>query len=951
MRDFQERVQQAVGQTYRLEKELGGGGMSRVFLAEEVRLGRKVVIKVLPPEMSAGVNAERFEREILLAARLQHPHVVPLLTAGSADDLLYYVMPFIKGESLRARLAREGELSVSQTVRILREVADALAYAHREGVVHRDIKPDNVLLADGHAVVTDFGVAKAVASSSGDSSLTSLGVALGTPAYMSPEQAAADPHVDHRADIYALGAMAYEMLTGSPPFTGPSPQMVLAAHVTQRPDPVTSRRPACPPVLAEVIMRSLAKRPADRYERVEDLLPAFDTILTPSGGMTPTGTQPVPAVDYVAKARKAHPARVAGLFVLAAIGVTAMIWAVVHAAGLPDWVFWGALGLLAAGLPIMLLTGYLERKRALARATGVHTMTPVGMKRLFTWRKALMGGGIAFAVLALAAGAFMAMRAFGIGPAATLVSAGKLPDQARILVADFENKTPDSTLAAPLSDAFRIDLSQSPTVHVLGDEEVSSVLQRMERPQGTRVSGTVAREIAEREGLPALILGEIASVGQGYVLSARVVGGKDGVELTAARETATDQAGILPALDRLSAHVREQIGESYRSLRNTQPLQDVTTSSLEALRLFSRGEHAEHEGDFNQAIGLYRQAVSVDTAFAAAWRKLAVTLDNLGAERSEMVAAASAAFRHRDRLPPVERNLAAAFYYSGVSPRPGADHRGLPGRARHRSGQPCRVEQPLVGLSDPASLRPGRIAGAPCAGRQRQQRLAAFQQSDGSAVPAGEKGGGGTDPPGALARKLPGNLMATGYEAELNYAEGRLDSATALGRLLVERGRGVANFERWGRAVQAAALIVRGRLREAGDDHRPAGAAGDRERFRCRSPRLVLLAGGLTATSGRTRSRSARDLEALLRAPSARQHSCRRTPLGQASSIWLGGGRVPQARACSPAGNGACRPTCGNTGQYLTRRAMWRWRNAARRGPPLFPAGWDISAATAARWI
>ena len=224
MTEFSDRVQTAVGTAYRIEKELGGGGMSRVFLAEETGLERKVVVKVLPPEMAAGVNAERFRREILLAAKLQHPHIVPLLTAGANADLLYYVMPFIQGESLRARLAREGELPVGQAARILRDVADALAYAHRQGVVHRDIKPDNVMLADGHAVVTDFGVAKAVESSTGESSLTSLGVALGTPAYMSPEQAAADPHVDHRADIYAVGAMAYEMLTGRPPFTGATPR-------------------------------------------------------------------------------------------------------------------------------------------------------------------------------------------------------------------------------------------------------------------------------------------------------------------------------------------------------------------------------------------------------------------------------------------------------------------------------------------------------------------------------------------------------------------------------------------------------------------------------------------------------------------------------------------------------------------------------------------------------
>src|SRR5437870_4048209 len=238
MGDLLARLQSALGDAYRIERELGGGGMSRVFLAQEVHLGRQVVVKVLPPEMAAGVSAERFEREIRLAAALQHPHIVPLLTAGSQGDLLYYVMPHIAGESLRARIAHERELPVGDTVRILRDVCDALAYAHGHGIVHRDVKPDNVLFSGKHALVADFGVAKAVAESTGKTALTSLGVALGTPAYMAPEQATADPTTDHRADIYAVGAVAYEMLAGRPPFTAPTGQAVLAAHGSCPPDPV-----------------------------------------------------------------------------------------------------------------------------------------------------------------------------------------------------------------------------------------------------------------------------------------------------------------------------------------------------------------------------------------------------------------------------------------------------------------------------------------------------------------------------------------------------------------------------------------------------------------------------------------------------------------------------------------------------------------------------------------
>src|SRR5687767_8396015 len=290
MEELREQLQTTLGDSYRLEHELGGGGMSRVFVAEEASLGRKVVIKVLPPEMAAAVSMDRFRREIQLAARLQHPHIVPLLAAGETGGVPYFTMPYVRGESLRARLLKGGELPISETVRILREVASALAYAHENNIVHRDIKPENVLISGGSAVVTDFGVSKALSASSGagGTSLTSTGVALGTPAYMAPEQATADPHIDHRADIYALGVMAYEMLTGSPPFPGRSPQATLAAHVTEKPDVVTHRRAMVSPLLASLVMSCLEKRPADRPQTAHEVMHQLDALSTPSGGLPPT---------------------------------------------------------------------------------------------------------------------------------------------------------------------------------------------------------------------------------------------------------------------------------------------------------------------------------------------------------------------------------------------------------------------------------------------------------------------------------------------------------------------------------------------------------------------------------------------------------------------------------------------------------------------------------------
>src|SRR5437870_11990387 len=262
--DLQARLQSVLGDAYTVERELGGGGMSRLFLATEASLHRQVVIKLLPPEFASAVSTTRFKQEIELAARLQHPNVLPVLTAGAKDDLLFYVMPFVSGESLRHRLTREGKLPVADAVRILYEIADALAYAHAEGVIHRDIKPENILLLGAHAALTDFGVARALAESRSGGRLTDTGLALGTPGHMSPEQAAGERHVDARADVYALAVVGYEMLAGFPPFAGPTAQALIAAHLTATPKPLADVRPEAPPEVASAIARALAKDPNAR---------------------------------------------------------------------------------------------------------------------------------------------------------------------------------------------------------------------------------------------------------------------------------------------------------------------------------------------------------------------------------------------------------------------------------------------------------------------------------------------------------------------------------------------------------------------------------------------------------------------------------------------------------------------------------------------------------------
>ncbi len=258
------RLTAALADRYRIDRELGQGGMATVYLAEDVRHRRRVAIKVLHPELSAVLGPERFLKEIELTAGLQHPHILPLFDSGAADGLLFFVMPFVEGETLRSRLSREHQLPIAEALRIATDVADALEYAHKRGVVHRDIKPENILLHEGRPQVADFGIALAV-QQAGGSRMTQTGMSLGTPQYMAPEQAMGDKGVDARADVYALGAVTYEMLTGEPPFTGPTAQAIVAKVMTEAPRPLASQRHTIPPHVEAAVLTALEKLPADRY--------------------------------------------------------------------------------------------------------------------------------------------------------------------------------------------------------------------------------------------------------------------------------------------------------------------------------------------------------------------------------------------------------------------------------------------------------------------------------------------------------------------------------------------------------------------------------------------------------------------------------------------------------------------------------------------------------------
>jgi tetratricopeptide (TPR) repeat protein len=676
-----QQLQKTLGNAYTLDRELGGGGMSRVFVADERRLNRKVVIKVLSPELAAGISAERFEREIQLAASLQQANIVPILAAGDTDGLPFYTMPYVEGQSIRSRLSAGAPMAIAETVGILRDVAKALSYAHERGVVHRDIKPDNVLLSGGTAVVTDFGIAKAISAArapSDGATLTQLGTSIGTPAYMAPEQAAGDPDVDHRADIYSLGCMAFEMLTGQTPFHGRSPAKMLAAHMMETPAPVSQFRADVPTSLDALVMRCLAKDPADRPQSGAEISQLIDAAVT--GGSTAVSASLLAGPNALKKTL--------GAYVGLAIAVAIVARASLVVFGLPDWVFEGAMLVMLLGLPAILLTWYVHRT---ARRVAIDTpaLTPGGTPRAHgtlatmavkasphvTWRRTWMMGATALAAFAAIVAGFLILRSMGIGPAGSLLAAGRLSDRERLIVTEFQSA--DTSLSTLVTEAVRTNLGQSRVISIMPPVAIGAALQRMQRPTTSRLDFALARDIALREGVKAVVDGAIRPLGTGYVVSMRLVGVDSSNDLAVFQETADSPSELLKTIDGLTRKLRGKIGESLRDVRGSTPLEQVTTPSLEALRIYAEAARfIDMGGSPIEGAERLREAVRIDTGFAMAWRKLGVALNNAGMLRASIDSALERAYRFRDRLTERERLLAEGTYY----------HLG-PGRDRRRAIQ------------------------------------------------------------------------------------------------------------------------------------------------------------------------------------------------------------------------------------------------------------------------
>jgi tetratricopeptide (TPR) repeat protein/tRNA A-37 threonylcarbamoyl transferase component Bud32 len=649
--DTFEQIKAALANHYEVVRLLGSGGMATVYLAQDLKHRRQVAVKVLRPELAAAIGPERFLREIDVAAALQHPHILPLYDSGEADGLLYYVMPYVEGESLRDRLMREKQLPVEDALQVAREVALGLSHAHSHGVVHRDIKPENILLSGGTAVIADFGIAHAITEAGGER-ITETGIAVGTPTYMSPEQAAGERDLDGRSDVYSLGCVLFEMLGGEAPFTGPTVESIVRQHLTADAPQVTALRPTVPGDVAHTLSRSLAKAPADRQATALAFAEELRAeIVTPT-----SGTIVVAA---------ASPRRMAALFVGGTVVALMVVYGLVLLLGLPDWVFLGALALTALAVPVILVTGHAEQRRA-----APHGGRDEGVRRWFTWRRALLGGAAAFGGLAVIAGGYMTMRALGIGPVGTLMAAGVLEERDRIVLAGFVDHTGDSTLAMAVTQAIRIDLDQSPVVRLVSPGEMAEALRRMGRSPSTPLPLSVAGELALREGVKAVLAGEINAAGTGYLLSAQLVAAESNEVLTSARETARDPTSLVPAIDRLSARLRERIGESLRSIRRSPSLSRVTTTSLAALRHYSEALVLSDQGHEDRAIPFLEEAIHLDTAFAMAYRKLGMVLGNQLIGRARAMEMHAKAYEHRDRLTERERYMTMAAYFDNVTGEP-----------------------------------------------------------------------------------------------------------------------------------------------------------------------------------------------------------------------------------------------------------------------------------------
>ncbi len=587
------KVKKALASRYKVERVLGEGGMATVYLAQDLKYHRSVAVKVMRPELASTLGADRFLREVEIAARLTHPHILPMYESGEAEGLLYYVMPYVEGETLRDRIHRETQLPVEEALKIAREVSEALAYAHGRGIIHRDIKPANILLGGGHAMVADFGIARAI-SNTATETLTQTGLAVGTPHYMAPEQAMGDKEVDARADIYAVGALLYEMIAGEPPFTGPTARAIVTRSMTENPRSLTSSRADLVPDVDRVALKALAKSPADRYPTATALAAALDQALE----VTHSGARPVlPSAGPA-------PLQVLGLFCLAGAAVLAMAYALVRQVGLPQWMFLLAILLMVVGLPIMLLG---------ARGGPGHT----GLRRFLTLRNGLVGGVLAFTAWGVLA-ALLVLR----NPAV----AGATPQGRRLVVLPFTNRgaPEDAYFADGISDEVRGKLAGLGTVQLIAR---SSSDQYRESPKSPKQIGN---ELGVDYLLTATVRWAKAADGTSRVqVVPELIDARTG-DVTWQQSFDASLTDVFQVQAQIASRVAGALGVALGS-REATKLGERPTENLAAYDLYLKGraEIGSNPAALRRAAAYYEQAVAQDSSFIEAWYRLSGSLASL----------------------------------------------------------------------------------------------------------------------------------------------------------------------------------------------------------------------------------------------------------------------------------------------------------------------------------
>jgi len=637
------QVRKALAGRYQIERVLGEGGMATVYLAQDQKHNRKVAVKVMRPELAATLGADRFLREVQVAAQLNHPNILPMFDSGEADGILYYVMPYVEGETLKEHVAKEGQLSVSEAMRLGREVAEALAYAHARGIIHRDIKPGNVLLQSGHALVADFGIARAL----GDEGevLTKTGLAVGTPQYMAPEQATGEREVDGRADIYALGAVMYEMLAGEPPFTGPTARAIITRSLTEAPRSLTTSRTGFPVSVNSAVMKALAKSPADRYANAQQMADALDRALE---GTRSGATEAAPAEGPA-------PAQVWGLFALGCMGMLALVSAIIRQWNLPRWTIGFAVGLLAIGAVVLVVTGRMEARRRAGAATP-------GVGRLFTWRYATLGG-----VLSLVLWSGVATALALSGPGGATRAGGN-----HLAILPFENQgeASDAYFADGIGDEIRGKLARVNGITVIASGSAGQYKNSSKTPQ----------EIARELGADYLLVGKVRWAGPAggtrrVQVVPELVDGRTGAT-TWSQSFDTDVTDVFEVQSQIATRVASALGGQLGSQEERQ-LAERPTSNVAAYDLYLKGKAltSVDAGTKRLSASYFEQAVALDSTFVDAWAELSRALTTVYSNGSRDPVVAARAKEAMERAIALDPNgpagyAAAARYYGTVAPDP-----------------------------------------------------------------------------------------------------------------------------------------------------------------------------------------------------------------------------------------------------------------------------------------